>query len=56
MKVSDTGLVTWVPQRGAVEGFEPVVIGIKGDNFNEVFHSFDIALISKLTVQREDRR
>tara|TARA_R110002073_G_scaffold17206_2_gene65066 strand:+ start:14381 stop:17059 length:2679 start_codon:yes stop_codon:yes gene_type:complete len=56
MKVSDTGLMTWSPQRGAVEGFEPVVIGIKGDNFNEVFHSFDIAVISKLTVQREGRR
>ncbi|EMI15782.1 hypothetical protein RMSM_07309 [Rhodopirellula maiorica SM1] len=51
MKVSDTGLMTWVPQRGAVEGFEPVVIGIKGDDFNETFHSFDIAVISKLTVK-----
>lgn len=54
MKVSRNGLMSWLPSRGASEGFHPVVIGIKGENANEVFHSFDIAVISKLTVRRRN--
>lgn len=49
MKVSSTGLVTWIPSRGAPEEFLPVVVGIKSSNGDEIFHTFDVFVAAKRT-------
>ncbi|QDS92988.1 Putative serine protease HhoB precursor [Roseimaritima multifibrata] len=55
MRVTNDGVLTWTPPRGAVEGLQSVVIGITGNKGDQIFHTFDCLVAAKV-LSRGSRR
>ena len=52
MRISNSGLLTWKPSRGAVEEFVSVVINVAGNKGDETFHTFDLLVAPNRAVRR----